>query len=52
MRCVPTTVRLACVVSALSTVIASFAARPAAADVDVGVRGGYYTDAEDGFLGA
>jgi len=52
MRCVPTTVRLACVVTALSIVTASLAARPAVADVDVGVRGGYYTDAEDGFLGA
>ena len=51
MRCVPTTLRLSFVVTALSMAVMSLAARPAAADVDVGVRGGYYTDAEEGFLG-
>ena len=51
MRCVPTTLRLSFVVTALSMTVMSLAARPAAADVDVGVRGGYYTDAEEGFLG-
>ena len=51
MRCVPTTLRLSFVVTALSMALMSLAARPAAADVDVGVRGGYYTDAEEGFLG-
>jgi len=51
MRCVPTTLRLSFVVTALSIVLAALGTRPAAADVDVGVRGGYYTDAEAGFLG-
>lgn len=51
MRAVPTTLRLSFVATALSIAVTSLAAGPAAADVDVGVRGGYYTDAEDGFLG-
>lgn len=51
MRFVPTTLRQSCVVTAFIALLVP-AARPAAADVDVGLRGGYYTDAEEGFLGA
>ncbi len=47
MRFEPTTLRLACVVTALLIGVASSLLDPAAADIDFGVRGGYYTDAEE-----
>ena len=52
MRFEPATLRSRLLVSALLIGATASFSVPAAADVDVGLRGGYYTDAEEAFLGA
>ena len=52
MRFDPVNLRPSLLASALLIGLAAWSATPAAADIDVGLRGGYYTDVGEPFLGA